>query len=139
MARQAGPYRASRAHYARQSAVYRNNARQLVAEGIKAYLITSPDVSTYLRPGRKSSWGWTSAGKPLNAIFRSSQQRNQKKERKMKTQKKNGSKKQSKIKDLPAGKRAKGVTGGKWSSPTHLLTPTGNLQVKGLKNLAGVL
>jgi len=35
-------------------------------------LITSPDVSTHLRPGWISSWGWIFAGTPLYAITRSS-------------------------------------------------------------------
>jgi len=33
--------------------------------------ITSSDVSTHLRPGWRSSWGWTFAGTPLSAISRS--------------------------------------------------------------------
>jgi hypothetical protein len=44
---------------------------QLSALLIKVCLITSPDVSTHLRPSSKGPRGWTFAETPLNAISRS--------------------------------------------------------------------
>jgi hypothetical protein len=48
----------------------KDKARPIVRGDGKSSLITSPDVSTHFRAGLKSLWGWTSAGKPLNAISR---------------------------------------------------------------------
>jgi len=50
------------------SDLFKINARRILAKTVKAFSVTSPDVSTHLRHGWISRRGWTFAETPLDAI-----------------------------------------------------------------------